>query len=308
MAAPLLCCLILSLICLRNGLSPMHFPTAGVGVIQYWQMLKGNRQRTLRAACCSPECPMLIWGVKPCHLHTPWAHEEGEVEQEGEGCRAMIPWSCSWRGSTKGPHKALQFCLHAACPAPCALHIAKSPADVTESHVLRPQHRLPPLTAPTWTQACVIHFLFSLPKALWPWVIYAQGAGGTFLSILSYWRNKNRSEPLQCCLHKGKRKQPVTPASSSKVLQEAAKNRATPTFPSCLWHSHSFHIPLASPFPCGGLASRPGVTASPSCLHSPRSFEVQAAPSHPAASKHFPCPLYLSLKGEVGQVPVTISP
>lgn len=36
-----------------------------------------------------------------------------------------------------------------------------------------------------------------------------------------------------------------------------------------------------------------------------RSFEVQAAPSHPSVSGHFPCPLYMyfSHKQEVGQAP-----
>lgn len=88
------------------------------------------------------------------------------MEKEGEGCRAMIPWSCSWRSSTEGPHKALQFCLHTACPAPCTLHIAKSPADVTKSHGPQPQHQFPPLTALKWRQGRVIRFLFSFPKTL----------------------------------------------------------------------------------------------------------------------------------------------
>lgn len=130
----------------------------------------------------------------------------------------------------------------------------------------------------------------------------------TFQSILLCdWLNKNRSEPSQCCLHQGKGKQPLTPASASEVLQEVAKNRAAPYNTSVLPLTHS---QLSHPIGFAVSLSRACLTpqrhrAALPAVDSLRSFEVQAAPSHPGVSGHFPCPLYVcfSHKREVGRAP-----
>lgn len=120
----------------------------------------------------------------------------------------------------------------------------------------------------------------------------SKGLEGPF-SLSREWLNENRAEPSQLCLHQGKGKRLLTPASTSKVLQEVAKNRAAPYSTSVL-PSRSFHIPSASLFPCRRLASRSGITEQPFLPgHSLRTFEVPAAASHPGVSGHFPCPLHV---------------
>lgn len=182
------------------------------------------------------------------------------------GCRVILRPG-GWRAPLKRPCKALQLCSHAVCPVPCTRRVAKSPADVTKSHALQPQLRFLPLTALKWRQGSVRCFLFSLPRdSLATGVFEPKGPGCPSCE----WLNKIVSEPSQLCLHQGKGKRPLTPASTSKVLQEVAKNRAAPPYNTSvlpLTHarlSHPVGLAVSSWRAC--LTPRRHPAALPACL------------------------------------------
>lgn len=141
-------------------------------------MLKGIRQNTLTAAYCSPECPMLIWGVSNPATSTHLEHTGG------------LEWSRKMRVAGQwypGPAvaevqpKALTKHFSFACTLP-ALHPAPSTLQNPLLMWLRVTFRSLSisfhLSQPwNWDRDVWLAFLFSLPKTLWS---VSEGLEGPF--------------------------------------------------------------------------------------------------------------------------------